>query len=169
MISSEQIAELLKSYEQDSIVNVMIGYDGRVVCRLKSRIDPCRSYMFSVHRLTDEHILRFHISCLAKIRLEGEVPKSLAFANFCFFSGGMGIDSENTVTFQINHPCRDDDNDPSPQVLEKLMSELIKSVDEIEEIIISAVLRDMGLSYKSADNITGILFGDPHQAADETG
>jgi len=168
MVSSEQIAEVLKNHEQDGISDVIVGYNGRVGSLLKSRFDPNRSYVLLVHCLTDECILRFRVSGLAGVRLDGKVTEALSWANLCFFSGGLGIDSENTVTFEVNHPCRvDDDNDPSPQVFEKLMDGLLNDIGEIEMIIMSAVLCDMGLSGKRVDNIMGILFPDSHYAADK--
>lgn len=168
MITLKQIADVLRNYKKEcAISDIKIAPDGYACSLLENRIDSRWPYTLTVHPIVDKQVLRIRIPKIAEIGPGSMAIEALLMTNAELTYGCVGIDSRN-VTFQVNHVCRsDDDNDPPPEVLEKLLDGVVKSVQQVETTTLLCAMLDSGIPRNCANNILDILF--PEQEDDEPG
>jgi len=168
MIAPEQIVDVLKNYNKEGgIYDIKISPNGCVCSQLENHINENRPYTIIVHPIIDRQILRVHIPAIADIDPNNMAMELLLMHNAHLVCGCVGVDSRK-VTLRLNHACRsDDDNDPPPEVVEKLLDWIIDSLRAIEMTILLRAMLDAGIPRNCADNILNILF--PEDEKDEPG
>ena len=159
MITPEQIVDVLRGYDEKAgICDTKISPDGCVCSQLENRVNENRPYAIIVHPISDSRILRVHIPEIADIDRSNIAKELLLTHNTNLACGSVGVDSSK-VTLQLNHACRsDDENDPPPDVIVKLLDWIIGSLREIEITILICAMREAGIPRSCADKVMTILF-----------
>ena len=158
MITREDIATALKNLKTERVYDVKVTDDGFVYSHINSRIHPDRPYALVVDPSVGRHKLAVCILTAVKISINGIVPECLLSANSVHSIGGFRITPERMICFQATHICRaDDDNDPSPELLKQLVSEMIWKFRINEMLIPVLINKDASISTKGVDKSIRIL------------
>jgi len=160
MITLEKIADVLRNYKKEhAISDVKVTADGCVCSQIKNHVNPNRSYTMTVQPIVDKQILKICIPEIAEVRSDGMATELLFMSNACLACGCVGMDSHRGLTFHVSYVCRgDDNNDPPPEVIEKLLDGTMDGLREIEMTALFFSMLDAGIPRNCADNILDILF-----------
>jgi len=166
MITLDQVTTVLEK-QDDQITDVEVDSRGYARCKLSNDVDPARPYALIVHPIPHKRILRICIPSIAKPRPDSCIPGAMARTNTSLTCGSLGISSSGSVNFQINHMCREGEDDPSPEVLQRLLDETIAALREIEMSVLFGAMVDSGIPRNRVDEIMGILFPETEEETRE--
>ena len=167
MITTEQINEILKNHK-DGISEAQISSHGHVEAKLANHVDANKPYLFVVHPIKESLTLRVWVSPITKLSRESSLFRNLTIANTRLSCGCVGMGNNGAVTFQINHLCDDIDDEPSAEIIDRLLDESIEAVRWLERIVLFGALVESGVPRNRADKIVDDLLGKDEDQKGET-
>jgi len=167
MITTEQISEILKN-RKDGITEAEIKPRGYVGAKLANHVDANQPYVLVVHPLKERLTLRVWVSPITKLSSESSLFRNLTRANTRLNCGCVGMENNGAVTFQINHLCDDIDDEPSAEIVDRLLDESIEAVRWIERIVLFGAMVESGVPRNRADKIVDDLLGKDEDQEDDT-
>jgi len=159
MITSQQVIEVLETYDGHSLRHIEVDNDGSVRSFVVNRLDPGRPYTLHIRWLYDGQVLGFRIRWPYKLQLDSTIPKTLLQINGSLGFGYLAIDGKYRVVYAFNYVCReDDDKDPPPELLKTILDKMVGNLPSIDKALVAGRMADAGFSEDTAKSITRVLF-----------
>lgn len=159
MITSQQVIEVLETYDGDSLRHIEVDNDGSVRSLIANRLDPDRPYTLLIKPVYHGQVLGFLIRWPDKLQLHSAIPKTLLRVNASLGFGYLAINAKDRVVYAFNYVCRqDDDSDPPPELLKTILDKMVRNLPSIDKALVAGRMADAGFSEDTAKSITRILF-----------